>query len=242
MTTFVLVHGSWHDGSAWQPVIEALEAAGHSAFGPTLAGHGAGADKNVNHDDCVWSIINYITEHDLNDFVLVGHSFGGTVIARVAEEIPDRIRRLVFWSAFVLPAGTSLRDELPPHYRTRFDQMASESADHTVDVVSFDLWRESFIGDADLEAAQASFKTLSPEPYQPFKDLLDLTRFYQLTTPRSYLVGTEDIAIPPGEDSWHPRHSSRLGNYRLVQMPGSHELLFSNPVGLAGKIVEAGRD
>jgi hypothetical protein len=36
--------------------------------------------------------------------------------------------------------------------------------------------------------------------------------------------------------------SSRLGLYRLVQMPGSHELLFTNPDGLADKIIEAGRD
>lgn len=59
---------------------------------------------------------------------------------------------------------------------------------------------------------------------------------------RSYLNGTEDIALPPGEWGWHPRMSSRLGLYRLVQMPGSHELIFSNPTGLADKIIEAGRD
>jgi hypothetical protein len=36
--------------------------------------------------------------------------------------------------------------------------------------------------------------------------------------------------------------SNRLGLYRLVQMPGSHEALFTNPRLLAEKIVEAGRD
>jgi hypothetical protein len=36
--------------------------------------------------------------------------------------------------------------------------------------------------------------------------------------------------------------SSRLGLFRLVQMPGSHEVLFTNPVGLADKLIEAGRD
>ena len=63
-----------------------------------------------------------------------------------------------------------------------------------------------------------------------------------LDTPRSYLIGSDDIALPPGEWRWHPRMSSRLGLYRLVQMPGSHELIFSNPTGLADKIIEAGRD
>jgi hypothetical protein len=36
--------------------------------------------------------------------------------------------------------------------------------------------------------------------------------------------------------------SSRLGEFRLVQMPGSHEAIFTNPIGLASKLIEAGRD
>ena len=48
--------------------------------------------------------------------------------------------------------------------------------------------------------------------------------------------------LPPGEWGWHPRMSSRLGLYRLVQMPGSHEAIFTNPALLADKFVEAGRD
>jgi hypothetical protein len=36
--------------------------------------------------------------------------------------------------------------------------------------------------------------------------------------------------------------SQRLGLFRLVQMPGSHEVVFTNPIGLAEKLIEAGRD
>ena len=63
MYTFVLVHGSWHDGSAWQPVIQHLERYGHRAFGPTIADHGKGSDKNVNHADCTQSTVDFIGEH-----------------------------------------------------------------------------------------------------------------------------------------------------------------------------------
>jgi hypothetical protein len=45
-----------------------------------------------------------------------------------------------------------------------------------------------------------------------------------------------------GEAGWHPRISSRLGTFRLVQMPGSHEALFTKPISVADKIIEAGRD
>ena len=58
----------------------------------------------------------------------------------------------------------------------------------------------------------------------------------------SYLYCSEDMAVPQGEWGWHPRMSSRLGLFRLVQMPGSHEVMFSNPAGLAEKIIAAGRD
>jgi hypothetical protein len=44
-----------------------------------------------------------------------------------------------------------------------------------------------------------------------------------------------------GDWGW-PRMSGRLGLHRLIQMPGGHELLFTNPNDLADKIIEAGRD
>ena len=50
------------------------------------------------------------------------------------------------------------------------------------------------------------------------------------------------LTVMDAEWGWHPRMSSRLGLYRLVQMPGSHQVNFTNPELLALKIVEAGRD
>lgn len=241
MSTYVLIHGSWHDGDLWRPVAEALRADGHEVHSPTVAGHGKGVDKAVDHDDCVRSVVSYLDEHDLTDVVLLGHSWGGTVIARVSEEAPERLRRLVFWNAFVPQAGNSLLDEVPPHYRELFSALAAASDDNTV-AMPWPVWREAFIQDADLELARSTFEQLSSEPFQPFVDELDLARFYASSIPRSYINATEDTALPPGEWGWHPRMSSRLGAYRLVQLPGSHEVMFTNPELLARKIVEAGRD
>ena len=92
MTTFVLVHGSWHDGSTWEPVVRHLEQNGHRAYGPTIAGHGKDVDKNVDHAQCTRSIVDFIESHDLNDIVLVGHSFGGTIIASAVQAIPARVK------------------------------------------------------------------------------------------------------------------------------------------------------
>jgi pimeloyl-ACP methyl ester carboxylesterase len=89
-----------------------------------------------------------IVERNLRDIVLVGHSYAGTLIARLAEEIPDRIRRLVFWNAFVPQRGNCLIDEVPPHYRTLFDELAAASSDGTI-MLPYPIWREVFINDAD---------------------------------------------------------------------------------------------
>ncbi|MBN9082859.1 MAG: alpha/beta hydrolase [Rhizobiales bacterium 62-17] len=241
MTHFVLIHGAWHTGEHWAPVAKRLEQLGHKVTAPTVLGPGKGVDKNVTHAQQIADLVNQITKADLKDFVLAGHSYGGTIISRLAEEIPDRIRRLVFWNAFVPLPGNSLDDETPPHYRALFKQLSDASADRTV-TMPFPIWREAFMNDADEALAKSAYETLSSEPYQPLIDKLDLKRFYETKIPKSYLNCTEDIALPPGEWGWHPRMSSRLGLYRLVQMPGSHEVLFTNPVGLADKLVEAGRD
>jgi len=93
----------------------------------------------------------------------------------------------------------------------------------------FELGEKCF-NDADLELARSSYAR-SPEPYQPWIDKLDLKQFYSLPIPKSYLYCTEDNVLPR-RTGWHPRMSNRLGLF-LVQMPGSHEVMFSNPVGLA---------
>jgi pimeloyl-ACP methyl ester carboxylesterase len=241
LSTFVLIHGAWHDGPAWDQTIRQLESKGHKAFAPTMPGHGKSAPRNVDHAQCTDSIVKAIIERDLYDFVLVGHSFGGTVICKVAETIPERIRRLVFLNAFVLKDGDSLVDEVPPAYAALYDRISKESPDATI-MIPFPIWRESFVNDADLEMAKWTYSQLSPEPYQPCTDKLDLQKFYSLEIPRSFINCTEDIALPPGEWGWHPRMSGRLGVYRLVQMPGSHEVIYTNPALLAEKIVQAGRD
>lgn len=241
MSTYVLVHGASHDGTAFDAVNSRLADLGHQAYAPTVAGHGKRANKQVSLTQAVTSVVDYITGHDLTDIVLLGHSVGGTLVAKAAEKIPDRIRRLVFWSAIVPDTGQSVMDVWPAPARRMLEQLAQESSDNTV-MMPFPLFRETFVNDAGLETARWVYSRLSPQPYGMLIEPVDLTAFHALPIPRSWLMGTEDTALPPGEGGWHPRLSSRLGVYRLVQMPGGHELMYTNPIGLADKIIEAGRD
>jgi pimeloyl-ACP methyl ester carboxylesterase len=62
-----------------------------------------------------------LADNDLTNIILVGHSYGGMIITGVADSAPGRIRRLVYWNAFVPNNGESVIDMLPPQYVALFD-------------------------------------------------------------------------------------------------------------------------
>ena len=208
---------------------------------PTIKGNRPGDAKTTGLDEAIQSIVDYLAVNNLKDVILLGHSYGGMIITGVADRAADRIRRLVYWNAFVPNNSESLNDMVPPIYVGLFDAIAAERGDGSV-VLPFPIWREAFINDADLETAQRTYDILNPHPLKTFSDKISLqTNPAEMTIARSYINCTEDTALPHGYP-WHPRLSEKLGLFRLIQVPGSHELCFSNPQALARAIMEAGRD
>jgi hypothetical protein len=88
--------------------------------------------------------------------------------------------------------------------------------------------------------ARSIWEQLSPEPNQVNVDRLDLKGFYSLPIHKTFIYCRQDKALPPG--SFHPRMSSRLGTFTLLEMDGSHEVMFTRPAELADKIIEAARE
>jgi pimeloyl-ACP methyl ester carboxylesterase len=92
-------HGAWHSGQCWDRVVALLEAAGHRVLAPSLTGHGDKAhllSREVGLDTHTGDIVGQIAERDLSDVILVGHSYAGLVISAVANQIPQRIKGLVY--------------------------------------------------------------------------------------------------------------------------------------------------
>jgi pimeloyl-ACP methyl ester carboxylesterase len=237
--TFVLIHGSWHGGWAWHAVMRSLAEQGYRAHAPTLPGHGPARRLGITHQDCVDAVVAYMQQHELEDVILVGHSFGGSVIQKVAEQLPNRIGRMVFLDALVLTDNQCVCDTLPAEYVALFNALAGASADNTM-LIPWDIWRDHFIQDAPASVARAIWEHLSPEPHQVNVDTLDLKRFSSLTMPKSFIYCRQDKALPPG--SFHPGMSSRLGACKLLEMDGSHEVLLTRPAAVAGKLIEASSD
>lgn len=116
VTTYVLVHGAWHGGWAWQRVAPVIRAAGHEVHTPTLAGvsdrahlltAGTGLDTHVT------DITALLEAYDLRDVVLVGHSYGGQVISGVADRVPGRLAVRVYLDAFLASDGEAAIELLP---------------------------------------------------------------------------------------------------------------------------------
>lgn len=238
--TFVLVHGSWHSGESWRHVAAHLTGAGHDCHAPTLPGHGPGADPAVRFADYVDALCAFVEQRGLQRVVLVGHSAGGTVVAKAAERLAPRLARLVFVSPLLAPDGGAMTDAVPPDYRALFAQMAEASGNDTV-MPPWPVWRDGFIGDADEATARAAYDELCPEPFGPVREKVDLTAFRALEVPRSYVNCMDDVVFPVGEWGFFPRMYQQLAPCRLVQMPGSHEAMYSRPQALAESLVVAGR-
>jgi len=117
MATFVLVHGAWHGGWCWKRVRKSLQSEGHDVFTPTLTGvadRSHLASPRVDLKTHVADVVNLIRWEELDDVVLCGHSYAGCVITGVADQLPERMRALVYLDAFVLEDGQSLHDTVPP--------------------------------------------------------------------------------------------------------------------------------
>lgn len=100
----VLVHGGWHGGWVWDEVSGLLRAAGHNVRAPSLTGLAershllsAVTDPDVHVAD----IARLIEFEQLQDVVLVGHSYGGMVVTGAASRLSGRIVALVYLDAFV---------------------------------------------------------------------------------------------------------------------------------------------
>ena len=233
--TFVLITGAWHGGWAWRPVATRLRAAGHRVLTPTLPGQHDGDDPARHQlSDVVDFLVDLVERQDLRDVTLVGHSWGGYPLTGAANRLAGRVRKAVYWSAFVPAADTPLVEEVPPAYRELFEGSAAASGDNTV-TLPFEVFQSAFIQDAPEPVQRLVHDLLIPQPMQYFTAAVDPLH---PDVPRSYVFSVDDVALPPGEYAWTPRFTERLG-VLPVEVPGSHESCFTRPAELAEGILKA---
>jgi pimeloyl-ACP methyl ester carboxylesterase len=96
--TIVLVHGAWADGASWAAVAERLQRRGYTVDIPPNTLRGVPQDSAYIRD-----FLSTIR----GPIVLVGHSYGGTVITNAATG-NSRVKALVYVDAYLPARGETL--------------------------------------------------------------------------------------------------------------------------------------
>ena len=122
--TVVLLHGKNFSGAYWAPTVKALTAEGYRVVVPDQIGFGKSskpASYQFSFQALGANTRALLDSLGVERFVLVGHSMGGMLAARMALMYPERVERL----ALVNPIG--LEDwKLVAPYRTVEENFAQE--------------------------------------------------------------------------------------------------------------------
>jgi len=237
--TFVLISGACHGGWSWRLVAEHLRSAGHRVLTPTLPGLADGDDpRRHSLADVADFVVDLVEREDLVDVTMVGHSWGGYPMTGAAHRLAPRLRKLVYWSAFVPAEGVPLLGDVPPHYAEMFTQLAAASGNNTM-TFPYEVFTAAFMQDADENRQRLVHGLLTPQPMQYFTETVAPIDPAALGVPASYVICAEDLALPPGEYGWTPRFPERLGSVPVIEAPGSHEAQFTRPAELAAALIKA---
>ena len=165
--TFVLLHGAWHGGWCWVRVAERLRARGHRVTTPTLTGLGERAhlmSPDIDLALMTTDLVNHLHWEDLSDVILVGHSFAGHAITGAADQVPERIARLVYLDAMVPESGRAHFDDLPDEIAAERHRLAEVSSGG----LSIPAPRAAAFGVTDPADAAWVESRLTPHPLRSF--------------------------------------------------------------------------
>lgn len=226
--TYVLVHGAFFGGWCWKKVAAGLRALGHSVSTPTLTGLGERSHLlsiRPTLEIFIEDVAQVLRYEDLDDVILVGHSFSGSVVSALADRMAERLRHLVYLDAQLLLSGQSPASRAPPASMGRYRRHAIETSDGPV-IPAFDP--QAFgIGDAE---GVAWIKTkLTPHPLQTYFDNLALKHPLANGLPATYIACTDPRY--PNVASSHEL-ARRMEGWTYLELPTGHIAMLSMPDAL----------
>lgn len=233
--TYVLVHGGYHGGWCWKEVARRLRGLGHEVYTPTLTGLGERShlvSGDTNLETFITDVTQALSYEDLNDVVLVGHSFAGSVIAGVADRMPERLRHLVYFDAQILNSGQSAFDicppDLPEYYRKR--------AEATSGGLTIPPNDPKYFGVTDPELTAWLLTKLTPHPLQTYRDKLALRHPLGNGLPVTYIVCTE----PLNRGTTSSRELIEPLGWARLDIAACHDAMLTAPDELSAMLASIG--
>jgi pimeloyl-ACP methyl ester carboxylesterase len=215
----VLVHGAFADGSGWEPVANILKDDGYKV-------------SVVQHPETSYADDQKYTKAAIEAMggpvVLVGHSYGGSVITEAGNH--PNVAALVYIAAFALDAGESCAtiEAAVPQASTAFKPDSNGN---------WWIEREHFAADfaADIPRDQAEFMAVSQVPISTDAFTYKVTNPAWKTKPTWYMVATADRSINPEQE----RMMAKRARAKTVEVNSSHVAYMSHPRETAKLIEEA---
>ncbi len=238
---FVLVHGAWHGGWCWSRVARLLTDAGHRVFAPSLSGladrahqFSPGTDLATHVED----IVRLVEFEGLEDFVLVGHSYAGSLLSGIGDRLRERVFHYVYLDAVV-----------PPDDATRWrwaDVMSEEGRQARLAAIAGEGHGlmlppppASVFGirhEADLAYVA---ERLTPMPASTFTVPIELRAGGTVGLRRTYVAAV----APVYEGLRHVAERIRADTgWRYEEIDAGHDMMLDEPRALVARLLEFARD
>ncbi|MFD3656114.1 alpha/beta fold hydrolase [Streptomyces sp. NPDC058620] len=231
--TIVLEHGAFADAASWDGVVARLQRAGYPVVAAANPLRGPATDA---------AYLRSVLDHIDGPVVLVGHSYGGTVISQAAAGLEAKVKALVYIAAFLPDAGESsigLTNKFPGSTLGE----AVESVNYSLpdggqgaDVyIKPEKFRNQFA--ADVPADKAELMAAGQRPVAAAALEEKSTEAAWKTIPSWSLVTTEDRNIPVAAQ----RFMSARAKARTTTIDASHAVSVSRPEAVTRIVEQAAR-
>ena len=227
MKTFILIHGSWHSAWNWHKVVPILEKAGHRAIAIDLPG--MGSDKTPIQDVTMKTTVEKICaliDSVPGKVILVGHSKNGIMISQAAEYRPDKIEKLVYLAAYLIPNGKTQREYSIQDTEGWLKPYVTQHPDTGSHTLQPEIYREGLYHDCEEEITELAKVLLSHEPVESGITPLQLSDANFGRVPRVYIECTEDRAVTPFIQR---KMYGETPCEKVYSLPTSHSPFFSRP-------------
>ena len=234
LSTFVLIHGGWHGAWCWDRVVPLLEQAGHEVVRFDLPGHGEDRTSaaEVTSESYTGRVVEALDAKS-EPVVLVGHSLSGTVISQAAEKRPEKIEKLVYLCALLLPSGKSAIEASQEDSDSVILESAEVEEDRGRIILTEEGMREALYHDCPQEDFERARCLLSPQPLTPLGTPVEVTEGNFGSVRRTYVHTTQDRAVsPPAQEKMY----TDLPCEKVVSMATGHLPFFAAPEELAGHL------
>jgi pimeloyl-ACP methyl ester carboxylesterase len=182
----------------------------------------------ISLDTHITDVVNVIRWENLQDFVLVGHSYGGWIISGVAEQVEGKISSIVFLDAFMPENGQRVLDTNSPRSRAEIEQ-ALKKAEVSRPAPPASVWK---VNEKDQPWVNEKF---TAQPIGVAFTPIRLTGARDRVPKKTY-VRAKGYENSNFEDYYAKVKTDR--SWRTYEMPCGHEVMIDMPERTAEILLE----